>query len=170
MDELLIKAISAKNNLISNMRTIILSTVSKRATPNASYAPSVVDSDGNFYIYISSLSKHTKNLINNPKLSMMIIEDESASENIFGRKRFTMDAIPHKVKRDSDEWLSIIKLMEAKFGETVTFLKDMTDFHMLKLIPERGLLVHGFARAFQFDGEGLSKVSYLNEKGHTQKR
>ena len=170
MDELLIKAMAAKDELIANMKTIIISTVSNGLNPNASYAPSVVGSGGSLYIYISSLSRHTKNLVNNPKASIMIIEDESHSENIFGRKRFTMDVTCHKVKRDSDQWLNIIEIMEHKFGETVTFLKDMTDFHMFKLVPQSGLLVHGFARAFRFDGENLSNVSYLNEKGHTQKK
>tara|TARA_Y100000817_G_scaffold200131_1_gene156628 strand:+ start:222 stop:734 length:513 start_codon:yes stop_codon:yes gene_type:complete len=170
MDEILTKAIDAKNRLISNMNTIIISSVCKENNPNASYAPSVVGNDKNFYIYISSLSKHTKNLINNPRASIMIIEDESASENIFGRKRLTMNAIPIRVKRDSETWTSTIKLMEAKFGETVTFLKDMTDFNMFKLVPQDGLLVHGFARAFRFEGEGLSNISYLNDKGHTQKK
>lgn len=170
MDSLLIEAKEKKDKIISEMNTIILSTISKNDNPNSSYAPSVVDSKGNFYIYISSLSKHTSNLISNSKLSIMIIEDESKSENIFGRKRFTMDAIASKIDRDSDTWCDIINLMENKFGETIKVLKDMTDFHMFKLAPKKGLLVHGFARAFHFSGERLADVRYLNEKGHTQKK
>ena len=170
MDEILIKAITAKNKLISDMNTIIISSLSKDNNPNASYAPCLVGPDKNFYVYISSLSKHTKNLINNPKASIMVIEDEYSSDNIFGRKRFTMNVIPYKIKRDSKDWENIIRLMENKFGETLKFLKDMTDFYMFKLVPQDGLLVHGFARAFRFDGEELSNISYLNEKGHTQKK
>ena len=82
---------------------------------------------------------------------MMIIEDESKAENIFGRKRFTMDAVASKVDRDSDEWINAINMMEDKFGETIKVLKDMTDFYMFKIRPNKGLLVHGFARAFHFD-------------------
>ena len=170
MDEILDNAIIARDKLISNMKTIIISSISKGNNPNASYAPSVIDSNKNFYVYISSLSKHTKNLANNPKASIMIIEDESSSENIFGRKRLTMDTVAHKIKRESEEWANTISIMETKFGETLTFLKNMTDFQMFKLVPQKGLLVHGFARAFRFDGEGLSNISYLNEKGHTQKK
>ena len=82
-DSLLIEAKEKKNEMISGMSSIILSTISKHGEPNSSYAPSVVDSDVNFYIYISSLSKHTSNLEVNSKLSLMIIEDESKAENIF---------------------------------------------------------------------------------------
>tara|TARA_Y100001935_G_scaffold213733_1_gene184612 strand:+ start:453 stop:968 length:516 start_codon:yes stop_codon:yes gene_type:complete len=169
-DSLILEAKEKKNEMISSMSSIILSTISKQGEPNSSYAPSVVDCDGNFYIYISSLSKHTSNLEVNSKLSLMIIEDESKAENIFGRKRFTMDADSHIIERDSSEWRSAIDMMEQKFGDTVKFLKDMTDFHMFKIIPFSGLLVHGFARAFNFYGEGLSEIRYLNEKGHTQKK
>ena len=169
-DSLILEAKEKKNEMISSMSSIILSTISKQGEPNSSYAPSVVDCDGNFYIYISSLSKHTSNLEVNSKLSLMIIEDESKAENIFVRKRFTMDADSHIIERDSSEWRSAIDMMEQKFGDTVKFLKDMTDFHMFKIIPFRGLLVHGFARAFNFYGEGLSEIRYLNEKGHTQKK
>ena len=169
-DELLLKAREAKNKLFADMQTITLSTLSKSNEPNSSYAPSFVDNDGNFFIYISSLSKHTLNLIDNPKLSAMIIEDESKAENIFARKRFTISAEASIIDRDSDIWINIMAKMESKFGETITFLKDMTDFHLFKIVPNEGLLVHGFARAFKFNGEKLSQVNYLNEKGHTQKK
>ena len=170
MDPILVEAKEKKEELVFKAKTIILSTVSKNGQPNASYAPCIVDSDNNFFIYISSLSKHTANLINNPILSLMIIEDESESENIFGRKRFTMDAIANQVKRDSEKWSKIIKLMEDKFGETISYLKNMTDFYMFKIKPQNGLLVHGFARAFRFSGNKLDDIHYLNEKGHTQKK
>ncbi|MAV64922.1 MAG: HugZ family protein [Pelagibacteraceae bacterium TMED124] len=169
MDDLLVKAIEAKNSLIENMNTVVMSTIGSDGLPNSSYAPAIVDLDYNFYIYISSLSKHTSNLLSNNKVSIMIIEDESVSENIFGRKRFTMDAHSDLIDRESNKWNQLILNMESKFGETVTYLKNMTDFHLFKIKPQKGLLVHGFARAFVFDGPGLSQIRYLNEKGHTKK-
>ena len=58
--------------------------------------------------------------------------------------------------------------MENKFGETLSYLKNMTDFNLFKLIPSKGLLVHGFARAFTFSGEKLDEINYLNEVGHSK--
>ena len=52
-DSLLIEAKEKKSEMISGMNSIILSTISKEGEPNSSYAPSVVDYDGCFYIYIS---------------------------------------------------------------------------------------------------------------------
>ncbi|MBI65156.1 MAG: pyridoxamine 5-phosphate oxidase [Candidatus Marinimicrobia bacterium] len=168
MDELLIEAKDKKEELLKNFKTIILSTINKENLPNSSYAPSVVDKNGDFYIYISELSKHTTNLLSNPLASLMIIEDESKTENIFARKRFTMNSKAVTIDRDSGEWNLKMDLMENKFGEPIKFLKTMTDFHLFKITPNDGLLVHGFARAFRFVGPGLNEVKYLNDKGHTQ--
>ena len=170
MNDLSSEAIQEKNNILLNMQSVILSTVSEDGLPNASYAPAVIDNDGSIYIYISELSKHTKNLLEVPRVSIMIIVDESDSENLFARKRFTIKASSFEIQRDSVEWVDKIGLMEKKFGEPIAFLKDLTDFRMFRLTPENGLLVHGFARAFHFTGKKLDKIEYLNDKGHTQKK
>ena len=169
MSEILNEAEKQKNNLISKMNTIIMATTDKNNLPNSSYAPSYVDKNNHFYIYVSLLSKHTKNLISNKNVSFMIIQDELESDNIFGRKRLTIDACAELIDRNSEKWTKVIEKMEIKFGETLSYLRDMTDFNLFKLVPEKGLLVHGFARAFTFSGEKLSEINYLNEAGHSKK-
>tara|TARA_B100001996_G_scaffold292219_1_gene232430 strand:- start:134 stop:646 length:513 start_codon:yes stop_codon:yes gene_type:complete len=170
MNDTLSKAIKEKEKIISEMNTMILSTTDSKGIPNASYAPTTIDESGNFYIYISELSKHTQNLLNSNNASLMIIEDESKSDNLFARRRFTMNSNSKEVVRDSNEWNEKIQLLENKFKEQIGFLKNMTDFHLFKLTPIDGLLVHGFGRAFRFVGEGLNQIKHLNDKGHTEKK
>lgn len=170
MDEILKEAYEEKNNLVENMKTIILSTKCNDGKLNASYAPSAVDSKGFYYVYISRLSKHANNLINNSKLSIMIIEDESKSKNLFARKRLTMNCSSNEIIRDSEQWIDKISLLENKFGEAITYLKKLTDFHLFQIEPSNGLLVYDFARAFNFKGIKLDKVVHLNDKGHTTKK
>lgn len=163
------EAIKEKNDIINRMQSINISTVCEKNIPNSSYAPAAIDEHGNYYIYVSELSKHTRNLISNSKVSIMLIEDEISSKNIFARKRFTINANAARVDRDTNLWNEKIKLLESKFGESIKFLKEMTDFHLFKLIPKDGLLVYGFGRAFNFVGENLERIKHLNEKGHTKK-
>ena len=170
MDDISLEAIKQKDSIINNMKTVILSTNNKNGDPNASYAPCVTDEKGFYYIYISRLSKHAINLLENSKLSVMIIEDESNSENIFARKRFTMTCNAVEIKRDTDKWVDKINLMEDKFGEAISYLKKLTDFHLFKIEPENGLLVYGFARAFHFYGQKLDQIKFLNDKGHTEEK
>tara|TARA_Y100000588_G_scaffold383681_2_gene473510 strand:+ start:316 stop:822 length:507 start_codon:yes stop_codon:yes gene_type:complete len=168
MNKLLVEANQQKDMLFDNMKSIILSTVDLKQNPNASYAPSVIY-EGNFYIYISKLSKHTSNLIDTSKASIMIIEDESKAEQLFGRKRVTMSVQSDLIHRDSEHWIKIIDKMESKFGDSMTFLKDLTDFHLFKFEPQSGLLVYGFGRAFRLNGTNLNEVDFLNDQGHTNK-
>ena len=170
MDEKLSKAIEEKEKILKEMDSVILSTVDVEGVPNSSYAPVASDEDGSFYIYISELSKHTQNLLNNDKVSLMIIEDESKAENLFARRRLTMNGKSEEIIRDSSDWNQKIQLLENKFKEQLSFLKNLTDFHLFKLTPTDGLLVHGFGRAFRFVGPSLNKIKHLNDKGHTEKK
>ena len=170
MDEILEEAIKHKENIINKMKTVILSTVNDKGEPNASYAPCCKDDGNDLYIYISKLSKHTDNLINNPVVSVMIIEDEEKADNLFARKRLTITSYAKVIERDSDEWVGKMKLMEHKFGEPIVYLKNLTDFYLFRLEAKEGLLVHGFARAFRFVGQGLDQIKHLNDQGHTEKK
>jgi putative heme iron utilization protein len=42
-------------------------------------------------------------------------------------------------------------------------IRDFTDFHMLKLVPTSGVMVLGFATAYQLDGPGLDIAEHLRE-------
>ena len=169
MDDITKEALSEKDKLMTSMKTIIISTINDDSIPNSSYAPAAIDEDGYFYIYISKLSQHTRNLLKNSMASLMIIEDESKSENIFARKRFTINASAEVIERESSLWFEKIQILESKFGESLTFLKKLTDFHLFKIEPKNGLLVYGFARAFKFKNKKLDQIVHMNDQGHTTK-
>ena len=158
-----------KNLLIKNIHSAILSTSNNDSINNASYAPIGVDKKNNFYIYVSELAKHTQNLLENPSLSFMLIEDESKSTNIFARKRLTINGEAIDLERESEDWYTGIQIMQLRFREHMKFLLDMTDFHLIKIIPKDALLVYGFAKAFRFKGQELSLINHMNDKGHTMK-
>ena len=69
------------------LQKILTNQINEKNEPNASYAPTYIDPQCNFYIYISTLAKHTKNLITNNKISFMVMEENSA--NVFAKKRIT---------------------------------------------------------------------------------
>ena len=163
------ESIQVKNDMVANMNTIILSTIDNSGNPNSSYAPCLIDDDVNLYIYISKLSKHTQNLLTNNRVSAMIIEDESKAENLFARKRLTMTCNASLVNRDCEEWKAKIDDMEQKFGESIQFLRTLTDFCMFRMEPKSGLLVYGFGKAFRFKGRKLEESDHINDVGHTTK-
>jgi len=161
------EAIIAKNNLIKNCNIIFISTVNKQGEPNVSYAPTYIDNKCNFYIYISKLAKHTQNIIDTNKISFMILEQKN--KNIFAKKRITLNGNIKIINRKTDIFNELMKKMQTKLGDTIEITKNMKDFHLFKITPNSGLLVHGFAKAFIMSGEGLNKVKHLNDIGHTEK-
>ena len=167
MDLILQEAIEAKDDLIKNCNIILISTINEKNEPNVSYAPTYIDSQCNFYIYISALAKHTKNLITTNKISFMIMEENSA--NIFAKKRITFNGKIKIIDRKSDVFNELMDKMKTKLGETIEMIKNMQDFHLIQIKPISGLLVHGFARAFIVQGDGLSDIKHLNDIGHSEK-
>lgn len=71
--------------LISKTLSVTLATVDAEGTPNASYAP-FVQIGNKFYVLVSFMAKHTKNLSESRKVSAMFIEDESATKQVYARE------------------------------------------------------------------------------------
>ena len=155
-----------KNILLKKARSAVLSTIDNNGIPNASYAPIAIDIEKNIYMFLSELAKHTANLKSNKKVSLMLIEDEGYSTNIFARKRLTINAEVEIINRGTSDWYEKIIYLDDKYGENMKFLKKMSDFHLFQLTPIDALLVFGFGKAFKFYGEGLEKIKHLNESGH----
>jgi putative heme iron utilization protein len=134
--------------LIASQQTLLLSTASANGIPDISYAPFVRDYAGLFYIYVSDMACHTANLLNNPKASILFIRPESETSNLFARERVVLSCSVKEIIRDNEIYTNRIQAMLDKFGEVVSVLRSLSDFHLLALRPESGRYVIGFGRAF----------------------
>ena len=145
-------------------KTLILSTQSKEGIIETSVAPFVF-ADGVFYIYISELAKHTQNLIqqlhsfdvkpglndNLSQVSGLLLSDEAQTEQLFARERITLQLNVSEVSKESKRYQTIVSLFSKEFGEVVTMLKSLPDFHMFALRTIKGGYVRGFGQAFAFN-------------------
>ena len=71
--------------LLSSRKTLVMATAGKNGTPNVSYAPFVHGAPP-LYVYTSSRSRHTRNMMETAKASVMFIEDEARTRNFFCTK------------------------------------------------------------------------------------
>jgi putative heme iron utilization protein len=138
--------------LLKGIRSAVLGTVDSRGSPEASYAPVILDDSGAFYVYVSELAKHANNLKRSAKASLMLIEDESASENLHARRRATWNCQVVPIPRDSQAFRSHINTFIQRFGSTMEHLASMQDFTLFQLTPQSGRLVLGFGQAFRLNG------------------
>ena len=145
-------------------RTLQLATVDAEGRPNVSYAPFVQNQEG-YFVLISQIARHARNLLDNPNVSLMMIEDEDTSKQLFARKRLTFDAVATVVERDSELWLQVVGQMKERFGEIIDGLSKLEDFVLFNLKAEQGLFGKGFGQAFQVSGDDLVDFVHLQE-GH----
>ncbi|MHA7230963.1 heme utilization protein HutZ [Vibrio campbellii] len=145
-------------------RTIQLATVDAEGRPNVSYAPYVQNQEG-YFVLISQIARHARNLLENPNVSLMMIEDEDSSKQLFARKRLTFDAVATVVERDTEMWQQVVGQMKDCFGEIIDGLSQLEDFVLFNLKAEQGLFVKGFGQAYQVSGDDLVDFVHLQE-GH----
>lgn len=152
------------NELIASLNSIILSTVDTEGVPTASYAP-YTRKDNKFYILVSFMAKHAKNLQNGKPVSAMFIEDESATKQIYARERLTLNVTTQTIERDSDLWKEIVGQLKTAHGKVVEMISEMKDFNMVELTPVNGGYVNGFGSAY-FVNENLEVVQHRNDVDH----
>ncbi|MDF2155140.1 heme utilization protein HutZ [Vibrio sp. CAU 1672] len=145
-------------------RTLQLATVDAKGRPNVSYAPYVQNQEG-YFVLISQIARHARNLLENPNVSLMMIEDEGSSKQLFARKRLTFDAVATVVERDTEIWQQVIGQMQVRFGDIIDGLSQLEDFVLFNLKAEQGLFVKGFGQAYQVSGDDLVDFVHLQE-GH----
>jgi len=146
-------------------QSLLMATVNGEGEPNASYA-AYVREGADFYVYVSELAAHTKNLKEQGKVSVLFIENEADSKSLFARRRTTYQCTAHRVPRSDAQFARLIDAFSQKFGGTMEVLKDMKDFHLYRLHPLKATYVSGFARAFVVEGEDLNNVRHINDVGH----
>tara|TARA_R110002167_G_scaffold10378_1_gene47694 strand:- start:507 stop:989 length:483 start_codon:yes stop_codon:yes gene_type:complete len=151
------------NAFIESRKSLIIASLNKDDLPEISATP-FLKKDLSFYILISELASHTQNLTLNPKLSIMLIEDEQDTNNAFARKRLSYECTAMLVERGSQDWQSIVERFEERQGKTVSLLKQLPDFHLFELQAISGNYIEGFGKAYRLSGEDLSKIELQTGK------
>lgn len=142
----------ARDALLQNAQTVLVSVTGDDGIPDMGTSPFWRDEMGHFYIYTSELSAHVKALIAGNAARFMLIADEGASQNIWARVRVKFTAHHEVIARDSLAFQRIADKMEPEFGPTMALIRQFSDFHMVKITPIAGVIVTGFASAFNVTG------------------
>ncbi len=138
-------------------RTLILASQSVEQQVLASYAPFVEDEQGNFFILLSGLATHSRNVQQHQHeqtmLSVLFIEDEQLARNVFARKRLNYSCQVSIIPRKHEKWQEKITLLQDKLGKTIDLLSALADFELFCLSPQKGYYVRGFGQAYELDSK-----------------
>ncbi len=164
--------IADDNELLAEIRqfrhsfsVVFIATVDGQGRPEASHAPFIQDDDGNFYIFISQLAPHTRNLREKPLAGILLLENGNDSPNPFALKRLQYDCEVKFIDRQNKDYSALINRFREHFGRFVDTLNSLGDFQLLMLRPVQGKFVRGFAQTYQLTGERLQRLSHV--KGGT---
>ncbi len=139
----------AFENFDKDKFSLVISTTSLENEPLTNYSP-FVKLGADYYISVSSMLPHYKNMMDTKKTHVLIMEDEANAEHIYARKRLYFSA-SCEVVSDAE---TIFQLFDERYGDKLSFLREMKDFKVLKLTPKERSLVLGFGAAYKMDVDG----------------
>ena len=146
------------NELLEPYQSVVLGTQGSNGYPFSSYAPFYYDGE-KIYIFISNIATHAKNIQHTPKCSAFFIEDESKTEQIFARKRISLQCDVKAIQRDNTLFTPIMENFVKKQGSTLTMLMGMADFNLYALTPIYGEATFGFGEAYNIGGERMNHLT-----------
>ena len=155
-------------SFLETFQTLIMASLTPQGEAHASTAP-YVRIGNDFYILISTVAQHGRNLLSHPNVSLLFVEDESQCVQPFARKRVTIEAVASEVARDVTTYAMVIDRFCAHFEpELVLSLTQMGDFHLFKLSPKSGSVVMGFGKAYRLNEhlEVQTQIMGHHQKGH----
>lgn len=138
--------------LIAESRSLILATTSAEGDAEASYAPFLLF-ENRYYVFVSQLAKHTGNMRRQRQASILFIQPEVAASNPFARQRLIFNCKIEEVERQQPLFEPLLDAMQQRFGDTVSLLRRLPDFHLLAMTPTQGQYTAGFGKAFEVNIE-----------------
>jgi len=147
--------------LRESLKTVQLATIDSDGNPEASYAPYVWIEQA-AYLYLSELARHTTNLKANPAISLLFIEAEKKSRNLFARRRIILRGEAQKISRKSNQFAAIMAEFKCQFGKFIDVIEPLQDFHLFQINPQSGQFIRGFAQAYELAGPGLNEIKHLD--------
>ncbi len=149
----------ARDKLLQ-LRTLYLAINSADKVPEMGVSP-FIRRDGGLYIYTSHLSPHVRDLIDQGEANCMLCADESDSQDIWARNRLKFNVKAHEITRVDENFDKICNDFIAAHGPTMNLIRNFTDFHMIRLTPQKGILVLGFAKAFIVSGTNFDITAHI---------
>lgn len=149
--------------LRASVQSLQLATIDEHNTPHCGYAPFVVDEtagDGAFVVFTSQLSLHTRDLMATARAGVMLIADESISNEIFARTRVSYNCVAEIIDTEHQRYVPLLDQLQQRHGKMIGLLRTLPDFVLFRLVPQSGQFVMGFGKAYRLTGPQLDEFEH----------
>ncbi len=116
--------------------------------PLASAVPLVVlDGWTDLLVHLSTLAAHTRNLLRNPRLALMLVEPDHPDKNPLALTRLVLEGSARPVDREDPKYAALARRFTDRFPEAAVTMSLM-DFQLWRLAMRRAQLIAGFGQAY----------------------
>jgi hypothetical protein len=146
--------------LIRSIRIAALGTIHEGEPNLAMVAVAFEDDFSAFYIHVSRLGKHTRDMEGDSHVSLLLTEVDDGRADPQTLARVSIQGMAEMISRSPPDYIRVKDIYLTRFPEAEN-LFSLGDFNLWRISPMGGRFVAGFARAFNVVPETLRKVSEL---------
>jgi putative heme iron utilization protein len=145
-------------SLINSHRVAALGTLDENGLPFVSMVPFAVDPvTGHVVIHVSGLASHTRNLVQQPKVSLLVMQAEVPDAPVHALPRVTLEGTATTPQPDSVQWLSVKEAYLARFPEAQP-MTQLGDFRFVTIAVTGARQVAGFGAARSLQADEIAQV------------
>ena len=144
--------------MLDTQRVAALGTLNQDGKPFVSMVPFAIDPEfACLIIHVSLLAPHTRNLLAEPAVSVMVMEPEIAGQPVHALPRVSFDGMAHRLKPESPSWNAARSAYLARFPEAEP-MTELGDFSFVAVTMTSARQVAGFGSARPLDADELAAV------------
>jgi putative heme iron utilization protein len=144
--------------LVAGHRQAVLATVHEGAPYTAMTAYVPEPRFAGVLLHLSDLSPHKHHLAADPRASLLVFEPDDGQGELMQRRRLTMACRAEALAKGTPEYERAQAVyLERLPGHRMMF--DLADFGLVRLVPEQGLLIAGFGRAYRVSPADLAAAA-----------
>jgi putative heme iron utilization protein len=126
--------------------------------PFVSMVPyAILPGGGAFVIHVSRLAGHTKDMLADPRVSLLVMQPEGEGVAAQALARVSVQGEAREMEKGSDDERNCREAYLARFPEAAP-LTEFGDFSFFAIEPTQARFVAGFAQAMTVTAETLAKT------------
>jgi len=143
--------------LLRGRRTAALGTL-RDGAPFVSMVPYAIAADGSgFLVHVSKLAAHTKDMLADTRVSLLVAEAEGEGKSPLGLMRATVQGQARRIPSGSNGHPGFKATYLARFPDAEPMF-DFSDFSIFLIRPVSARFVAGFGEAHSLSGETLAQL------------
>lgn len=131
-----------------------------QGAPFVSMVPYAVARDGSFILHVSRLAAHTRDMLANPDVSLLITESETSGKMPQALARVTVQGRAQILGRDSEKSADARQVYLSRFPDAA-LLFEFSDFNFFIIEPVSARVIAGFGQAETITGDELAAALSL---------